>query len=275
MMFGDLGQGALIIFLGIYLYKKKGMQIGKIISIVGASSMVFGVLYGSVFGFEEILPTIWLKPTENIEQILLTSLVLGVVLIIVAMIFSIINAVKQKDLAKLYFSPNGIAGLVFYSCIVGLVFLMVNGYGGISLILITIFAIISILIITFREPLKFKLEGKKQVIQGSPTIYWLETIIEVFEIILTYFTNTLSFIRVGAFALSHAGIMSVVWLLAHNSDGDHNFAIVLFGNLSVIYIEGFIAGIQALRIQFYEMFSRYYKGVGVEFKPCRSLENIK
>ena len=273
LMFGDVGQGALITFLGMYLHQKKGMEFGKIVSTLGLSSTAFGLLYGSVFGFEELIPAVWVKPAEGIYEILGVSLALGVVLILTSMILNMINAIKQKDLLALYFSPNGIAGFVFYICIIFSIFLVLTNQSNIILVFTGGLAVLALLVIGFRETINAKLLGKEKEVHGSSVIHSLESIIEVFEIVLTYFTNTLSFIRVGAFALSHAGIMSVVWLLSTNAEGNHNFLIVLFGNLLVIATEGFIAGIQALRMQFYEMFSRYYKGRGAEFKSCRNLEH--
>lgn len=273
MMFGDLGQGAVISLLGIYLYKKRDMLIGKIMSIIGVSSMVFGLLYGSVFGFEDIIPALWIKPTENINQILYTTVAMGAILIISAMVLNITNLIKQKDMLKLFLGENGVIGIIFYSGLIGFIYSLVNRYASLALIIFLVFLLIPVLTIILKEPIKNKLEGKKELINTSVQMFLLESIIETFEIILTYFTNTLSFVRVGAFALSHAGMMGVVLLLSHNVNGSHNFLIILLGNILVIAMEGLVIGIQALRIQFYEMFSRYYKASGREFRPCRDYQN--
>lgn len=90
---------------------------------------------------------------------------------------------------------------------------------------------------------------------------------ELFEILLSYFSNTLSFVRVGAFAVSHAAIMEVVLMLAGAQSGKINILVLALGNLFVCLIEGLIVGIQVLRLEYYELFSRFYLGGGRAFKP--------
>ena len=90
---------------------------------------------------------------------------------------------------------------------------------------------------------------------------------ELFDTLLSYFSNTLSFIRIGAFAVSHAAIMEVVLQLAGAESGNPNWFGVIFGNLFVCGFEGLIVGIQVLRLEYYEIFSRFYAGNGREFKP--------
>jgi V/A-type H+-transporting ATPase subunit I len=90
----------------------------------------------------------------------------------------------------------------------------------------------------------------------------MQNIFEVFEYFLSYFSNTVSFLRVGAFILVHAGMMLVIFSLA----GEHeNMVIIVLGNILVIALEGLLSGIQALRLEFYEMFSRCYDGSGRPF----------
>ena len=86
----------------------------------------------------------------------------------------------------------------------------------------------------------------------------------MFEIILSYVTNTLSFLRVAGFVLVHAGLMMVVNTLAN--DGT-NLVVLVLGNLFVMGLEGLLVSIQVLRLEFYEMFSRYYDGDGIVFNP--------
>ena len=90
---------------------------------------------------------------------------------------------------------------------------------------------------------------------------------ELFETLLSYFSNTISFIRIGAFAVSHAAIMEVVLQLAGAESGSPNWAGVIFGNLFVCGFEGLIVGIQVLRLEYYELFSRFYKASGHAFDP--------
>ena len=97
-----------------------------------------------------------------------------------------------------------------------------------------------------------------------------DKLFELFETMLSYFSNTVSYVRIGAFAVSHAAMMEVVLMLAGVMDGNTNWVVVVLGNILVCGIEGLIVGIQVLRLEYYEMFSRFYKGSGREFKPFNS-----
>ena len=107
-------------------------------------------------------------------------------------------------------------------------------------------------------------EGQKE--RKSVGNFIVEGIIERFESCLTYITNTMSFLRVGGFILSHAGMMLVVSILAESA-GSGAIVVQILGNLFVIGVEGFLVGIQVLRLEFYEIFSRFYKGDGKPFSP--------
>ena len=96
-----------------------------------------------------------------------------------------------------------------------------------------------------------------------------EHFFELFEVCLSYVTNTMSFLRVGAFVLVHAGMMQVVFVLA-NMFGPTGYIItVILGNILVCGLEALLVGIQVLRLEYYEMFSRFYLGDGRPFKPVK------
>ena len=104
-------------------------------------------------------------------------------------------------------------------------------------------------------------------------MFVVQTIFELFEVLLSYFSNTISFVRVGAFAVSHAAMMEVVLMLAGAEAGSPNWIVVILGNLFVCGMEGLIVGIQVLRLEYYEMFSRFYKGTGRGISvPFRKIE---
>ena len=266
VMFGDLGQGAVLGLIGICLYKFKKSALGKVLAWVGISSMFFGLMYGSVFGLEELIPAVWLKPYESVNNILFIPVGVGVALIFVTMIFNMINAFKQRNVSKLFFGANGLSGLVFYAGAVGIAVSLLAGRKIIGTGLIIVFIVIPIIFIAFKGQIDSYLKNRKLSIEGSVPMFILETVIEMFEVLLTYFTNTVSFVRVGAFALSHAGMMSVVLLLAQTESG-LNPAVMILGNFLVMLMEALVVGIQVLRIEFYEFFSRYYEGGGREFTP--------
>ena len=124
-----------------------------------------------------------------------------------------------------------------------------------------------LILILFKEPLTSVITKKKgKLIEESIEMFFLQGLFELFEVLLSYFSNTLSFIRIGAFAVSHAAMMEVVLMLANAESGSPNWVVIIIGNLFVMGLEGLIVFIQVLRLEFYEMFSRFYKGSGKEFK---------
>ena len=126
-----------------------------------------------------------------------------------------------------------------------------------------------LLLILFKEPITRVMEKKKPAIEGGKGMFFVQGFFELFEVLLSYLSNTLSFIRVGAFALSHASMMEVVLMLAGIESGSPNWIVVVLGNVFVMGMEGLIVGIQVLRLEYYEMFSRFYKGNGKDFVPFK------
>ena len=126
---------------------------------------------------------------------------------------------------------------------------------------------VPLLLILFKEPLTKKIQKRTDKMEESKAMFLVQGFFELFETLLSYFSNTLSFVRIGAFAVSHAAMMEVVLMLAGAEEGNPNWIIVILGNLFVCGMEGLIVGIQVLRLEYYEMFSRFYKGSGRAFNP--------
>ena len=269
IMFADMGQGLFVSLLGLLLWKKKGLALGAIMGVIGLSSMLFGALFGSVFGNEHLIPALWMHPAEgnNITNTLLYAVGVGVLLILISMSFHILNAIKKRRMLQASMEPNGIAGLMFYVTVLVVALLVMLGQKMVAGWIIGICIGLPLLLMMFRHPILNLLKRRKKLIHGGVGLFVFESIIEMFEVLLGYFSNTVSFLRVGAFALSHASIMGVVWTLSQAANGTHNMFVIIFGNLLVIALEGLIAGIQVLRLQFYEMFSRFYDGDGRAFVP--------
>lgn len=276
-MFGDAGQGFLLFAGGALLYKLKKLDIAAIVSMAGIFSTIFGVLYGSLFGFEDIIPAIWLHPMKTyitlpvmgtLNTVLVLAVAFGMGLILVSMIINIINGIKQKNIEKIFFDTNGVAGLLFYASIVGSIVLIMTGNTLPGGVLLFIMFGIPLILIAFKEPITALIEKKAEAMPKEVGMYLVQTIFELFEIVLSYMTNTISFVRIGAFALSHAGMMEVVMTLAGVENGSSpNWPIFIIGNLVVMAMEGLIVGIHVLRLEYYEMFSRFFSGNGREFIP--------
>lgn len=276
MMFGDIGQGIVLSLIGYFFYKWKGMQLGAVGMRLGISSTIFGFVFGSIFGsealFEHFMEPMFLPmESENTMTLLMAAITTGVILIIISIAFNIILNLKKKHWGDLLFSQNGIAGLVFY---VSVLLLVANMLVGLNLPLggplyIGLLIAMPVIMIFLKEPLSYKLEGEKMFPHGFGA-FFTEAFFELFEVMLTFIANTMSFLRVGGFVLSHAGMMMVVYTLAEMVAGGTAITlsyllVVVIGNAFVMCLEGMIVGIQVLRLEFYEMFSRYYEGKGKPF----------
>ncbi|MGN1058850.1 MAG: V-type ATP synthase subunit I, partial [Clostridia bacterium] len=279
IMFGDVGHGLILLVGGALLYKLKKMDLAGIVAQAGAVSAIFGLLYGSLFGNEEILrhnPVtgrfFLLSPMEDINTILIGTVALGAVIIIIAMLLGMVNCIKNRQWGKLLFSPNGVAGLVFYGFVL---LLVVNIFFPLVTIPAPLSALcigVPLLLMFLQEPLERLLAGRKDWLPQSKGEFVMESFFELFEVILSYATNTISFVRLGAFALGHGSMMSVVFILADMFSGAGRVVVLILGNALVIGLEGLIVGIQSLRLEFYEMFSRFYEGGG---RPFISIRNAK
>ena len=276
-MFGDVGQGLCLLIGGFLLYRAKKMNLAAIISCCGFFSTIFGFLFGSVFGFENILEPIWLHPKSamtklpfigNLNTVFVVAVAMGMFIVLMTMVLNVINSLRTHDVEKAWFDTNGVAGIVFYGALTATVFLYMSGHALPATMVLVIMFLLPLLAIFFKEPLTALVEKKAKVMPEEKGMFFVQGFFELFEVLLSYFSNTLSFVRVGAFAVSHAAMMEVVLMLAGaEAGGNPNWLVIILGNLFVCGMEGLIVGIQVLRLEYYELFSRFYKGTGREFKP--------
>ncbi len=275
-MFGDVGQGLCLLLGGFFLFRKKKLNLGAIISCCGFFSTIFGFLFGSIFGFEHMIEPVWLRPMEHmtslpfigkLNTVFITAVSLGMGIILMTMVLNIINSVRSHDTEKIWFDTNGAAGLAFYASLVLTIALYMTGRPLPATLLLIILFVIPLGLMFFKEPLTNMVEKKKHTAKGGKGMFVVQGFFELFEVLLSYFSNTLSFVRVGAFAISHAAMMEVVLMLSGAEAGNPNWLVVVLGNLFVCGMEGLIVGIQVLRLEYYELFSRFYRGTGREFKP--------
>lgn len=267
IMFGDVGQGLCLLVGGFLLYRFKKIDLAAVIGFAGGWSTFFGFMYGSVFGFEDLLPAVWMKPMDNIMTTLMLAIGFGMVLILIAMVINMVNAVRAGETGRLLFSPSGVAGMICYGGAVLCIVLFATGKTLPAAGILGAAIGIPLIAIMLKEPLSNLVERKKEVLpEGSKAMFLVEAFVELFDVVLSYATNSISFVRVGAFALSHAGMMSVVLTLAGYESGSPNWLVVVLGNILVAGLEGLVVGIQVLRLEYYEMFSRFYKGTGKPFQ---------
>lgn len=283
-MFGDVGQGLLLVLLGQLLSSRRikalssMAALGGVITGCGLSATVFGFLYGSVFGFENVFRPLIFRPTDNILQTLAFAIGVGVVLLSVGFLLNILNAWTSKEWGQLLVEPHGVAGLVLYWSLVGLAIEVITGKYLVPPVGFAILALVTGLTVMFSEALKHLIERHRPLIEGGFPIYALQAGLELFETLISLLSNSISFVRVGAFAVAHAGLTTVIFIMAGLVSPAHGISywfVVAFGNLFIIGFEGIIVGIQTMRLSYYELFSKFFNGGGVLYEPLTLQPKVK
>jgi V/A-type H+-transporting ATPase subunit I len=290
IMFGDLGHGIILFVVAILMWKLKGMELGKVLIPCSITSMIWGLIFGSFFGFEHALDPVYKllfnlneKPIEvmsttTTNYIIYMSTGIGVVLVALAIFINVYSSIKQGNLGRALFSHSGLFGMIFYiSVICGLLLQVMMSIPVFSNAFFWIFFIvIPLLAMLFGEVLTKIVEHKPNIKpEGGWGEYIIQNFFELFEAILSYMTNTVSFLRIGAYVLVHSGMLLVVFTLSAMvpENSAVYWLIVVLGNVFVIGLEALLVGIQVLRLEFYEIFNRFYQGDGVPFKPVAVSKN--
>jgi V/A-type H+/Na+-transporting ATPase subunit I len=285
-MFGDVGHGLVLAAIGWFLSKRSSL--GGLLVACGLSGTIFGFIYGSVFGFEEVLPHL-IQPSENILQILSMAIGAGIVLLNVAILLNLYNAFRAKDWGRFFFDSNGLAGWILYlSFLVILgnvaskiftgesflpgILLTIGRIGIVVTIAQILFFIGMCLAVIFSHPLQHWMHDGHFVVEGGWGIFAVQSAAEILEKIISMLSNTLSYVRVGAFAIVHAGFTGAVFIIAKLVSGGEEagfgyWTAVVLGNLFVIGLEGFIVTIQTMRLHYYEFFSKFFQGGGLPYEP--------
>jgi V/A-type H+/Na+-transporting ATPase subunit I len=270
-MFGDVGQGTVLFLAGLFLnYNMRRVNLGGVLERLGISSIIFGFFYGSLFGSEKIIRALLIRPMEDINDVLIGAIVFGCGFLILGFLLGITNSLRKKDIERGLFGKEGIAGFLFY---IGVLTLVVSIVYDITLLPTSVWIsllIFFLVLILLKQPLANIILGKKVLFEEGAKDYFIESSFEVVETVLSLFSNTLSFIRVGAFALNHVGLFVAFSAMAQMTQNKGaSILILILGNIIIICLEGLIVFIQGLRLQYYELFSKYYEGGGVPFEPVK------
>jgi len=264
MMFADLGHGFILVILGALLWFQKKInflrEVSPLLLYCGFFSGIFGVLFGSVFGKEDIIPALWFNPSQQPMRFLELGVILGAILISLGIILNILQFLWQRRFREVLFSQWGFFSLVFYWLAL---FLLVGGirYGVINLSITQLAIVLGIpLVLVTAGDLVFTRDKEKEPV---------EAIVKPMEILMGLLTNTISYIRVAAFGLTHMALMGSVYIIAETM-GEIAMvkeSIIVEGNIGVILLEGLIVFIQCLRLEYYEFFSKFFLLQGRRFRP--------
>ncbi|HPP42580.1 MAG TPA: V-type ATPase 116kDa subunit family protein [Syntrophorhabdaceae bacterium] len=283
MMFGDAGHGLVLAGCGVAaLVLSRSRQVrdfGVLLIFAGLSSMVFGVVYGSYFGIEELKKyAIWHDPLDcDPIKLMYGAITIGIVMISLGLILNAINHFKRGNFVAGILDKFGLIGIVFYW---GALIILIKGAAikasGLMGIFLVLFLGVPIIGWAIKEPiehiLRHKKEGHHEGEEGIVAAI-MESCVGAFEAILSYLANTISFVRLAAYAMSHAALLFAAFMVAKEVKGipyvgsAFSIVIIILGNIVAIVLEGVIASVQALRLEYYEFFGKFFSGSGRPFEP--------
>lgn len=268
MMFADAGQGLLLLIGGLMLRLGRPARLARFRSAwpfmtgAGLSAMVFGVLFGEFFGPTGVLPVLWVEPLEQPVLLLEVAIGIGAVLLSGAYAIGTINRWREGGWRLAVVSPTGLAGVAVF---LGLGLLLLGAYTGISWLVATgVVVIVGGLVLTYVGLLTAAGGGGAGAAQAG---------VELFDGVLRLGTSLVSFARLAAFGLAHAALGAIVWQAALGLWAAGGLAMLaaalvfVIGNTLTFILQAVVAGVQALRLEYYELFSRVFVSEGRPFRP--------
>lgn len=270
MMFGDVGHGLLLAALGLLLRRSRSPRLEGIrplwpFAVVGGLvAACFGLAYGEAFGPTGIVPTLWLEPLEEPGRLLVAGVAVGALLLAVSYALGIVNRWRESGAPAALLAPSGVAGFAVFA---GGGLLALGVLTSAHAWLISGAAVLAggagLLFVGFLAE------------AGSSGAGIAQALVEMFDAVIRVGANVVSFARLAAFGLMHAALGAVVldgagslWAGGFLSKAG---AVLLFivGNVAAFALEVLVAAVQAMRLAYYELFSRVFAGEGEPFEPWR------
>lgn len=285
MMFGDVGHGFLLAAGGAAalakVRKARARDAGVVLLFAGVSSMVFGIVYGSYFGLTQWKRyALWHDPIEGDPMALMRSGIgVGVVMISLGLIFNMINRFRSGDVLGGFLDKFGVAGALFYWGMLAWATqfqaLKSQGLAGLMLALCLAVPAAGWTLKGPLELLRRRRAGQPDARGGGVLAAGAESLVEAFEASLSYLANTISFVRLAAYAMSHSALLAATLMMAaevRRASVAGSVLVVVAGNLATMVLEAVVASVQALRLEYYEFFGKFFSGGGEAFKPFRLVQ---
>lgn len=268
MMFGDTGEGVALLLAALALragrptWARRFRQAWPFVAGAGVASTGFGLLYGECFGPTGLVPAIWLDPLSHPVGLLFTAAGVGAMLIAGAYLLGVVNRWREGGWQAALYAPSGIAG----SCLFGGVALVAGGRYAASGALLVSGGVLAVagLALAWIGFVAAAGGGGAGLVQAA---------VELFDLVIRLGSNVVSFTRLAAFSLTHAALGMLVWEgtrgLWHRGGVLAGLAVIVFvaGTALAFGMEALVAAIQALRLEYYELFSRVFVTQGRPFRP--------
>ena len=280
LMFGDVGHGAVLFSAGWFLFRyiPRFLDYGILLMEAGTASAVFGVLYGSVFGIRGLIPTLWLEPIDDLPRFMMIAVAFGALVVTGGLVLNIINSWRGGDWKAALYGPRGLTGaMLYWIVLVILARAFVPATLRIPNAILGAVVVAAVVIIAGARPL-MRLLGHdvrrpRPAVRTAPRwLHALETSVELIDTLFSFFANTISFVRIAAFAAVHAGVFIAIFALADTIaamrfGGVLSIAVHVAGNVLVILLEGLTVSVQVLRLEYYEFFGKFFRGGGEPYAP--------
>jgi V/A-type H+/Na+-transporting ATPase subunit I len=286
VMFGDVGHGGVLAIGGLvamfFLRDEKHRDYGVLVLMAGLSSMLFGAVYGSYFGLPALHHlAIWHEPLHDPVSLMMVAIGVGVVIVSMGIVLNIVNSFRRGEFVSGVLDKFGVVGIIFYwgSLLFIVRYSMLDEMGLAGLVLVVAITL-PLLAMTLKEPLQYALSRRAGRKPHAENVFvaFIESAIEAFEAVLAYLANTISFVRLAAYAMSHAAILMATFAMAEAVGKTPGVGIVLYviiaviGNLIALVLEGVVVAVQVLRLEYYEFFGKFFSGGGLPFRPFSFLD---
>ncbi|MCK5006369.1 MAG: ATPase V [Spirochaetales bacterium] len=301
LMFGDAGHGAVLLVLGLLgsiLYKGARSGVRNLLHLIaycGAAAVVAGILFGSYFGMKWFAP-LWFDYhgvvaghgggglVTDIYGVLAITVYFGIAVIALGLVLNWINCVAKSRWFRLFFDKGGlIGGWIYGAGVYAAVYFVRHDYRQLpDLNLLFLLIGIPVLLLTLKPVLEYSFhKPRKPFTFFTPVDFFMEWIVEILEIFSGYLANTLSFMRVAGLGIAHVSLVIAFFSIADMLSGPSgsytigSYLVLVAGNVLIILLEGLSAGIQSLRLNYYEFFSKYFSGSGRAYAPVSLRKKIK